>query len=101
SRLAAVVERPRVEAQIGAPVLVPIGAEVPARPDVVGDVRTTFLQCFVEGDVGDQEGVFIPGVVPDRDRAEGAGVFADARDHVVAFEVFGVVEGAGGAGAAF
>jgi SanA protein len=69
---------------------------VPAAPDAPREVRAPFRERLVERHVGDQERVFPPGVVPDGDVAECGGVRADRSDHVVAREVLGVVEGAGG-----
>src|ERR1019366_5018886 len=88
-----------VELQIAAPVAVPVGEVVRAGPDVELDRVAVRSQLLDERGVGGSEGILRADVDPDRDPAVGvAGV--GGGDHIVAGEVLGIVERAGGAFAA-
>src|SRR5664280_3699937 len=94
SRLAG-SQRVRVEAQIGADVLVPVGARVSSGPDVEGDLLAVFPQDANQLTVGRGERVTVADVDPDtRCSSERQLPARSHPDDVVAREVRCVVEGA-------
>src|SRR5256884_5517925 len=92
---ATIAQRLCVEAEVGEPVLVPVGVVVAAGPaHVHGQLRALRSQRRDEDCVAGPEGVRRAGVDPDREAEKGGAPATGGADHAVASELGGVVEGA-------